>query len=209
MCLQAVPFAKAYLLCCDDTRHGLIDVHPIIGALGYLSQELYSSHLCDRNLSIIRGRYLSTQPGSLDCALVKRVYSVASACDCWTDHRFMTQSVMSDSIVLWRMCIVWERARFVYAFGGVFLVAILGLNIANIVGNACGIFGDYGGSGYNYQDSEVVSTYGTNAVGLAAAFISLASNFCATMLVAIKAWYVIFPLVCSSFLLTAHRVYRR
>ncbi|VDB93779.1 unnamed protein product [Peniophora sp. CBMAI 1063] len=97
-------------------------------------------------------------------------------------------SVMSDSIVLWRMFVVWDRARPALALGVAFLSAILGLNIANFVGTARGVYGDFGGSGYNYLDLEIVYTFGTNPVGLAAAFVSLASNFCATVLVAIKAW---------------------
>ncbi|KZV60525.1 hypothetical protein PENSPDRAFT_593945 [Peniophora sp. CONT] len=86
---------------------------------------------------------------------------------------------MSDSVVLWRMCAVWENARPVIAFGAALLITTLVLNINNI----------------NANDSEIIPTYGAQYVGLAAAFVSLASNLCATILVGIKAWYAMTTLI--------------
>ncbi|KZV66946.1 hypothetical protein PENSPDRAFT_654467 [Peniophora sp. CONT] len=102
---------------------------------------------------------------------------------------FSVNAVMSDSIVIWRMCVVWDRARPVLAFGSALLVTTLGLNIANIVVNAR-VRLDISASQIheNDHDTEIISTYGGNYLGLAAAFISLGSNLCATMLVGIKAW---------------------
>ena len=94
---------------------------------------------------------------------------------------------MSDSIVLWRMCVVWERAWPVLAFAAALLITTLGLNIANIVSQA-----DFEATlkvTYNEQDSETLPTYGQTSIGLAAAFVSLTSNLCATALVGLKAWY--------------------
>ena len=95
---------------------------------------------------------------------------------------------MSDSIVLWRMHVVWNKSRPITALGVTLLLTILGLNVANIVGvaryEAMYVYGVY----ENTQDTEIVATYGNTPVGLAAAFMSLASNICATALVGIKFW---------------------
>ena len=97
---------------------------------------------------------------------------------------------MSDSIVLWRMCVVWDRVRSVRVLSAVLLVATLALNIANIVVLER-ITKDYHWfRAKNHRDSEIISTYGFTPIGLASAFVSLASNFCATVLVGIKAWCV-------------------
>lgn len=98
---------------------------------------------------------------------------------------------MSDSIVLWRMCVVWERARPALAFAAVLLITILGLNVTNIVVLERS-FVDFPVSSaitFNPLDLENTPTYGATSIGIAAAFVSLASNVCATALVASKAWY--------------------
>ncbi|KZV59878.1 hypothetical protein PENSPDRAFT_760281 [Peniophora sp. CONT] len=104
---------------------------------------------------------------------------------------FSLNAIMSDSIVLWRMCAVWERARTIFAFGAAMLVTTLGLNIANIVEQAS-LRLRHGqtlsGVTYNTKDFEVIVTYGSTSIGLAAAFVSLASNLCATALVGLKIW---------------------
>ena len=97
---------------------------------------------------------------------------------------------MSDSIVLWRMCVVWDRARSVRILSAALLVATLGLNIANIVVLERITVNSRWFRVKNHRDSEIISTYGLTPIGLAAAFVSLASNFCATGLVGIKAWCV-------------------
>ena len=95
---------------------------------------------------------------------------------------------MSDSIVLWRMCVVWERARFVLLLAVTLLVTTFGLNIANIVETAT--LRTTSGVTFNDNDTETIPTYGETSVGLAAAIVSLAGNLCATALVGFKAWYV-------------------
>ncbi|KZV66951.1 hypothetical protein PENSPDRAFT_688549 [Peniophora sp. CONT] len=98
-------------------------------------------------------------------------------------------AVMSDSIVIWRMCVVWDRARSVIAFGSALLVATLGLNLANIIVTARARLTLHGTQiAENDQDTEIITIYGGNYLGLAAAFVSLASNACATVLVGLKVW---------------------
>ncbi|VDB85186.1 unnamed protein product [Peniophora sp. CBMAI 1063] len=104
---------------------------------------------------------------------------------------FSTSVIMSDAIVLWRMCVVWDKARFARGFAVILLITTLALNIGNIVivrrdtpFVLGGVYEKSGSSG----NSEVVLTYGGNNIGLAAAFVSLGSNLCATILVAVKAW---------------------
>ena len=99
---------------------------------------------------------------------------------------------MSDSIVLWRMCVVWERARSVRIFSAALLVATLGLNIANIVVIKRIMVDSHGFRARNSRDSEIISTYGLTPIGLAAAFVSLASNFTATALVGFRFWCVMY-----------------
>ncbi|KZV60666.1 hypothetical protein PENSPDRAFT_759891 [Peniophora sp. CONT] len=93
---------------------------------------------------------------------------------------------MGDSIVLWRMCIVWNRSRPIVAFAMVLLLAALGVNIANI---ASVVFDPRDISVNNgLTDLEPIPVYDESSVGLAAAFMSLMSNLCATFLVGFKAW---------------------
>ncbi|KZV60433.1 hypothetical protein PENSPDRAFT_594080 [Peniophora sp. CONT] len=98
---------------------------------------------------------------------------------------------MSDSVVLWRMCVVWGNARIVVVFGAVLLATTLGLNIANITASAREELFESNSGPQKIDDVELIATYGTQYVGLAAAFVSLAGNFCATLLVGVKAWYSI------------------
>ncbi|VDB85183.1 unnamed protein product [Peniophora sp. CBMAI 1063] len=100
---------------------------------------------------------------------------------------FSLNAVMSDSIVLWRMCVVWERTSSVRMIGAVLLIATLGLNIANIVVlHRIMVYTRW--FPRNSRDSEIITTYGLTPVGLAAAFLSLATNLFATVLVGTKAW---------------------
>ncbi|KZV60075.1 hypothetical protein PENSPDRAFT_760203 [Peniophora sp. CONT] len=95
-------------------------------------------------------------------------------------------AVLSDSIVLWRMSVVWNRARPVVVFGAMLLITMFGLNVANIVAQAG--FLATPEIPLNIKDSEVIPTYGETSFGLAAVFVSLASNLFATMLVWTKIW---------------------
>ena len=100
---------------------------------------------------------------------------------------------MSDSVVIWRMCVVWDKARIAIIFGGMLLVSTAALNIANLAfrAGARPFSLNDGGVAQNYSDSEIILTYGSNYVGIAAALVSLASNLMATILVAFKIWYAI------------------
>ncbi|VDB85191.1 unnamed protein product [Peniophora sp. CBMAI 1063] len=102
---------------------------------------------------------------------------------------FSLNAVLSDTIVLWRLCAVWEKRRPVIAFGLTLSVVILGLNVANVGINAHEQidFDTVKAVNGNSSDSEFIATYGSTAIGLAAAFISLGSNLCATILVGVKA----------------------
>ena len=104
---------------------------------------------------------------------------------------------MSDSIVLWRMCVVWGRTRPICAFAAILLLTTLGFNMADIV-LITRKFVTYDASTSSngstaITGSGIITAYGRSDAGLAAAFLSLmlASNICATLLVGIKTWYVV------------------
>ncbi|VDB85218.1 unnamed protein product [Peniophora sp. CBMAI 1063] len=91
--------------------------------------------------------------------------------------------IMSDAIVLWRMCIVWEKRRPIIAFAAVLLATTLALSFLNIASNA-----STANFGFNGEDSEILhAAYAQTTIGLSTAFVSLMSNACATILVGIKA----------------------
>ncbi|KZV60431.1 hypothetical protein PENSPDRAFT_644281 [Peniophora sp. CONT] len=102
--------------------------------------------------------------------------------------------VMSDAVVLWRMCVVWERARPAVALATVLMITTIGVNIANIVLSTRTQLSEFGSGrlyvppGENKKDTEDILIYGLDSVGVAAAFVSLASNSCATILVGTKAF---------------------
>lgn len=84
------------------------------------------------------------------------------------------------------MWIVWDKARFTLILSIAFVLTTAALAIANLMelaGLSAGL------STGNKLDSEVIPTFGDNSIGLAAAFMSLASNVCATGLVGLKVWY--------------------
>ena len=96
---------------------------------------------------------------------------------------------MSDSIVLWRMHVVWNRSRPVFALAAVLLLATSGLNVANIISSVRNpVRVNKIGSHENVDDTESIPTYGYTHIGLVAAFMSLISNLTATTLVGIKVW---------------------
>ncbi|KZV66950.1 hypothetical protein PENSPDRAFT_68349 [Peniophora sp. CONT] len=98
---------------------------------------------------------------------------------------FSMNAVMSDFIVLWRMCLVWEKNRLAIIFTAFMAVTLLGINILNVIS----LYGySLRPSPAGADDTEIISTYGKTSFGLAAAFLSLASNACATALVALKVW---------------------
>lgn len=94
--------------------------------------------------------------------------------------------MLSDAIVLWRMCVVWDKTRSVYVFAAVSLFTTFGLNVANVVATASFV------AAAPIFDKEIVPTYGGTSVGLVTVFVSLTSNLCATMLVAVKVWYAVY-----------------
>ncbi|VDB96659.1 unnamed protein product [Peniophora sp. CBMAI 1063] len=98
-------------------------------------------------------------------------------------------AVLSDSIVLWRMCVVWDKRRLVLAFATVLIIAISVFNVLNLVWDGASVkLSAIPSPGFNVGDTEIIVIYGKTYVGLAAAFVSLASNACATALVGLKAW---------------------
>ncbi|KZV66942.1 hypothetical protein PENSPDRAFT_654464 [Peniophora sp. CONT] len=106
----------------------------------------------------------------------------------------MLDVVMSDAIVLWRMCVVWERRRSVLAFAALLLTATLALNLAYIVqrlapSSTADLF-KYSNSRKDHETLAPTDYYGNTIFGIAAAFMSLASNACATALVGLKAWWL-------------------
>ena len=100
---------------------------------------------------------------------------------------------MSDAIVLWRMCVIWEYKRWTVVIATLLVITTLVLNITNIsfLGKALIQEVDEFNISTNIRDSEILITYGLSTIGLAAAFVSLASNFSATVLVGLKALCVI------------------
>lgn len=95
---------------------------------------------------------------------------------------------MSDSIVLWRMCVVWGKSRPILVFASLLLVLTCVFNVTNIIesANQLGWFAVIGLP--SEGDTELITTtYGGSNVGLATAFLSLVSNSCATILVGVKA----------------------
>lgn len=84
------------------------------------------------------------------------------------------------------MCIVWDMSRLVRVFAAALLITTFGLNVATIyiaANLSPNVFYNL-----NDDDSELNAIYGGTSIGLAAAFVSLASNLCATVLVALKVW---------------------
>ncbi|VDC05474.1 unnamed protein product [Peniophora sp. CBMAI 1063] len=88
---------------------------------------------------------------------------------------FSINVIMSDIIVLWRMCVVWNNDRTIICFGVLMALATLALNIANLVGSA-------------FSLDATFPTYGRSSGGTATALLSLISNLSATVLVGVKAW---------------------
>ncbi|KZV67780.1 hypothetical protein PENSPDRAFT_41969 [Peniophora sp. CONT] len=82
-------------------------------------------------------------------------------------------ALLSDSIVLWRMCVVWDRTL------NFLVIPQYSRNFeepSHLLPTE------------NLKDSEIIDTFGGTYVGLASAFVSLASNLCATILVGTKFW---------------------
>ncbi|KZV72060.1 hypothetical protein PENSPDRAFT_375554 [Peniophora sp. CONT] len=102
----------------------------------------------------------------------------------------VTNTIISDIIVLWRMCIIWDRKRTVVIFAAILAATTVALNIVNAVyiwdadhfrPSAASITTDT-------TNSEIIPTFGASSIGVAAAFTSLASNVSATALIGWKAW---------------------
>ncbi|VDC05462.1 unnamed protein product [Peniophora sp. CBMAI 1063] len=101
-------------------------------------------------------------------------------------------AILSDSIVLWRMIVVWEKRYPILAVCVVLLVTMLGTNIAFIVISVPPVSGrlsKYLRFGLRPGTVEgLIPAYDDDVFGLAAIFVSLASNASATALVGLKAW---------------------
>ncbi|VDB98898.1 unnamed protein product [Peniophora sp. CBMAI 1063] len=93
---------------------------------------------------------------------------------------------MSDIVVLWRVCAVWDRKRSILRLSAALIIATIGLNLVNIIDTA--ILHTSWGTPGSTDYENIVEIYGQSPVGLAAVFMSLASNICATTLVGFKVW---------------------
>ncbi|KZV65250.1 hypothetical protein PENSPDRAFT_551744, partial [Peniophora sp. CONT] len=92
-----------------------------------------------------------------------------------------------DMIVLWRMCIVWDKSRWTLALAAGLSLVTFALNVTNIVRvRHLDLVPNIDFP--RIEDTEVFATFGQTTIGLAAAFMSLSSNVCATVLVGAKAW---------------------
>ncbi|VDC05465.1 unnamed protein product [Peniophora sp. CBMAI 1063] len=102
---------------------------------------------------------------------------------------FSINVIISDAVVLWRMCVVWDKRPAILGFGAILVATTIGLNVANIVGE--GRISDRGtilvGHG-NPLSENLFRIYSLGSIGLVTVFVSLVSNFCATVLVGVKAW---------------------
>jgi hypothetical protein len=108
--------------------------------------------------------------------------------------------VLSDFIVLWRMCILYEMhlaalvLTAVLSFGSLGklepqcicnanLITVLGIITANLVKLSL--------DNMMINTSDVIaekSIFGSNNLGLASLYVSFLSNLCATVLIGYKAW---------------------
>lgn len=92
-------------------------------------------------------------------------------------------------IVLWRMCIVWDKSRWTIALAAGLSLVSFALNVTNIR-QIRGSDPFPNNALTRVEDKESFATFGQTTIGLAAAFMSLFSNVCATVLVGAKTWYV-------------------
>lgn len=164
------------------TKHCMLDVYNISTSLVHLSCLLPSSD--DKRVELFSS-FASTSSGSIlnkcACPIVTLIGYQANG------TMSLIQAVLSDFIVLWRMCLVWEKNRLAVTFAAIMATTLLVINILNIIS----LNTDSLPQPTESNDTETIFTYGLTSFGLAAAFLSLASNICATALVALKVWYVV------------------
>ena len=93
---------------------------------------------------------------------------------------------MSDSVVLWRMCIVWDRTRLIVIFAGIMTFLNTLFPLLSVLAPRC--FGFYDALPTTPMLQEK-SVYGSqNVASSVAAFMSLSCNVCATALVGLRVW---------------------
>ncbi|KZV71083.1 hypothetical protein PENSPDRAFT_540398, partial [Peniophora sp. CONT] len=97
-----------------------------------------------------------------------------------------------DTIVMWRMCVVWNNTRLVLSLATAVILAILGLSIAYLIRLAGSHQALTSADKQNDSESDPIHSLGAVAglgsIGLASVFMSLVSNLFATVLVGFKAW---------------------
>ncbi|VDB91302.1 unnamed protein product [Peniophora sp. CBMAI 1063] len=96
---------------------------------------------------------------------------------------FSINTILSDTIVLWRTYIVWDKSRCILLFAAALVFTTTSMILANIVALASSL-----DTLLTYFDEERVATFGKTQFGIAALYLSLASNLCATILVAARVW---------------------
>ncbi|KAI0030278.1 hypothetical protein K488DRAFT_87913 [Vararia minispora EC-137] len=90
--------------------------------------------------------------------------------------------LLSDAIVLWRMCVLWRNDVAILVLAGVLWLVNIGVSIANVI------------SEYYWQTHpmqymlQVQPIYTDTVLGSVALALSLASNLAATSLISWKAW---------------------
>ncbi|KAM5545323.1 hypothetical protein V8D89_000936, partial [Ganoderma adspersum] len=102
------------------------------------------------------------------------------------------QVILSDAIVCWRACVVWQWNRFVMGTCVALLLATLATGIVDTQYNCTSSISMIGGSNLWRLDQHATglgSTYQGFSYGVAASVLSLSTNLYATATVALKAWY--------------------
>ncbi|EIN09319.1 hypothetical protein PUNSTDRAFT_44689 [Punctularia strigosozonata HHB-11173 SS5] len=90
---------------------------------------------------------------------------------------------LSDSIVLWRMWIIWEKRRWSMILSVVLISLTMAFSIANVISNTRT-------SPLPTLAVQVLPTFSYNIWGLVTSCSSMASNLIATGLIAYKGWSV-------------------
>ncbi|VDC06803.1 unnamed protein product [Peniophora sp. CBMAI 1063] len=106
-------------------------------------------------------------------------------------------TILCDGIILWRMCLIWERRLWSYVAAGFFILSTFSLSIANIVEISRWV--REGGTPWpmpgaplqvlESKDIVVEPTFENNWLGVSTLCSSVASNAFATVAIGLKAWY--------------------
>ncbi|KZV64935.1 hypothetical protein PENSPDRAFT_614682 [Peniophora sp. CONT] len=108
--------------------------------------------------------------------------------ECWAEL-LAINIALSDSIVLWRMCVLWAKKRSLVIISCVLISATLAMSIGNIVVSVKSVYN----SGISISDptfqSQAFAILGkATPFWIAELALSWATNVFATSMIAIKAW---------------------